>query len=938
MMNLLETMHRYGTPPLPVEGIGGCSVTPVALNGLEGRLVLPALPGGARYFLRMDGVGCYAEVQANGAAIARHTGGHTAWACPLEGFSAGDEIALTLTLAGGENVFSPHQRAGVLRGVSLVALPCSYIAGLSADAAYLDGAGVLRLTYRLGGEAPSPVSLTARLDGADGQPLQQWTLDPHANEIELPCPDIQGWSAESPALYTLTLELSWDGCVREAVRLHVGFTAIDRADPMIYWNGAPLKLLGVNYREPTLSEGRDLAAELTLLKEANVNFLRSLYAPFSEECLTLCDQLGFYVEQCAPLWGVGQEIAATQNTPDDAAAYLSQFAETLLPALSHPCVALWSLGGDSTWGSNFRQGYRLVKAIEARRPVTFHYPMTMPEEEPELDIWPVTYVDHRQPMDTRYDQMIIFHTHGAHNEIGYEVGSAPQSAKPVLHAAFALPPCYNRDEIARDPGIHEFWGESILRFAEKMRATPGCLGGAVMAAVDEDGTFSPRLAGHHWGVLDAKGHPKPEYHHLKMAFAGEAPRLPGPQEAMPTLPVDDPYTLSEDALSVQFSNRRFHFRFSKAAGLLTEAACEGASLLIGGPFLQATRLTLPTWKGRIERAEITANGSKISLLGQYGAVLRARFTLSIGMDGSLRTRCDILTLSRHMPHSVKAGIGIDPGGLNELGIAYIAAPDCQSLCWARNTLWARYPEDHIGRAEGIAQRADVLDFSSMKHHIRRAALSYPKGRIEVWPEGPLSLRLEEMDDPLYVLDDRNARIQYHGLWREMDDACGNFADTESLSDEVGASFRCDFTGTGIRVYGPKDFIYGLGEASVDRCAPVRFSQYLDAVDLPGASRGYEKRYGLLLYEATGLLEGPHTLTVRVLGEKPAGAQGAYVSLDRIVIESEQAKKPLRLILNTDFNYCRLVRGNYMRDRVTLAAGDSLSATLRLSGLEGGNNA
>ncbi len=1016
---------EYRLTPLPEGGAGGCFVRPIDLEGFErteesgavrlrGRFDVPPLPEGGRALLRMDGVGCFATVRVNGAEVCRHAGGHTVWECAPD-LRGGESAALELLLESGETRFSPYQTARVLRGVRLVGLPRAHVRDLAVRADWIDGAGTLALTYGVCGEALPGMALTARLLDAEGGAVSEWPLAMEETQAALDCPGVLPWDAEHPALYTLQIALSVGGETIERTALRVGFTGIAQGDPRVLWNGRPLKLRGVNYREPLPSEGRDLAGELALLKGANVNFLRSLYVPFSEACLSLCDEIGFYVEQCAPFWDVDQGISSTQNTPGEREAYRAQFAEMLLAARSHPCVALWSLGGDSTWGANFREGHRLAKRLDGKRPVNFYYAMTVPEEEPELDVWSVAYADWRQPMDAHYDQMTIFHTHGAKNEIGYATGIAPDSRKPVLHIAFAPPPCYNRDEIDRDPGVREFWGESIGRFWRKMWAAEGCLGGAVMAAVDEDGAFSTRLQGFAWGVLDAKGQPKPEYHHLRMAYApvvaeiaeedGEAievaltnrfvhtdlsetscrwqcgsregvlPLRGGPGERVNVrvplakgerggalclllegagascriiLPLGGsnekpvkslaqdggPYQLHDDGENLRVESDRFAFVFGKTTGRLTQASAAGARLLTGGPFLQATRLTLGEWSGCVEKAEATEAGVRITLLGQYGAVCRVRFTLDIGRDGRVGTRCDILTLGQPMPHAVKAGVGVSPGGLNELGIAFLAAPGYASLRWKRDALHAWYPDGHIGRAEGAAARDDHTDFTAMKHHVREAALQYPRGTIDALPGAAgLSVRVEPLDDPAYVIDDRDARLTYTGVWHEMDDACGNHAGTESLSDEPGATAALAFTGTGVRVYGPKDMLYGDGEASVDGGAPVRFSQYLDRVDREAASRGHEKRYGLLLFAAHGLPEGPHTLLVRALGEKPAGAQGAYISIDRVVVESGQAESPARLILNQDFNYARLVRGNYMRRRVAFAAGDSVSATIRL-GIEG----
>ncbi len=982
---------------------------------LSGTLTVPADAAG-QLLLRFDCVGCFAGVWINHKPAAAHTGSHTAWECPLDA-NAGETVAITLLLAGGENVFSPYQTAGIHRGLRLVEVPQTRLSRCTVRAGLRDREAALRVTFALHGAQPQD-TLEAALYAQGGGLQGRWAIGPDetaagAATLAVPQePPVAAWDAEHPALYRLTLTLRRGDTVLETVGQTIGFTEIRMENAQMLWNGRTLKLRGVNYREPFPGEGRDLPQELRTLKAANVNYLRSLYYPYSEACLRLCDELGFYVEQCAPFQEVGQGIKSTQNTPAEAEGYRSQCMEMLRDGLSHPCVAIWSLGGDSSWGSNFRHCYRLVKETDPDRPVNFYYPMTVPEEEPELDVWSVALIDWRQPMGVPYDQMTIFHTHGARNEIGYEVGYA-FVRKPVLHQAFAPPACYNRDEYQRDAGIREFWGQGISRFWNRMWETDNCLGGAVLAAADESGAFSPRLKDFRWGILDEKGNPKPEYHHLRMAYApvvleacesgegglalrfqnrfchtgfaelacrwqaggdsgsfrlsgapgerasavipglhpkpgqeitltfeaaGFAHRIviPAPAQASPAEQGADggPYTLRNDGVHTVAENRRYRFVFNNAQGRLAEAAADGAVLLTDGPLLQAARLSLGAWKGTLESASAGETGACVTLLGAYDAVCRVRFTLRLQNDGTVDTRAEILTLSKPMPRSVKAGVGIDPGGLNEWGIAWLAAPGCESLFWRRSAPVSWYPQEHIGRAEGVAARDNRDDFTSMKHNVLHAALRYPGAGIAVPGEnGALSVRAEEQEDPAFVLDDRDERIRYTGLWRRMDDACGNYRGGETLSDGKDALAELNFTGSGVRVYGPMDFLYGYGEASVDGGEVTLFCQTLDPVDRPGASRGLEKRYGQLLYEAHHLPQGPHTLRIRVKGESPAGAQGCYVSLDRIVVESAEARPPVRLIVNRDYNYARLVRGNYMRPRVAFAAGDSVSASIRLYGAQ-----
>ena len=110
-------------------------------------------------------------------------------------------------------------------------------------------------------------------------------------------------------------------------------------------------------------------------------------------------------------------------------------------------------------------------------------------------------------------------------------------------------------------------------------------------------------------------------------------------------------------------------------------------------------------------------------------------------------------------------------------------------------------------------------------------------------------------------------------------------------------------------------------------------QYPDKVDFPGMSRGYEKRYGVLLFEAHGLPEGEHSLTVTVLGEAQEGAQNTYTSIDYAVVEGIRYPEGIRLHVNQDYNYPRLVRGCYMRPAAELVPGRKETFRIRL--LSGG---
>ncbi|MEE0300358.1 MAG: glycoside hydrolase family 2 TIM barrel-domain containing protein, partial [Blautia sp.] len=332
------------------------------------------------------------------------------------------------------------------------------------------------------------------------------------------CQGVLCWTPDNPALYqvNIVLELSDKNNEKTYIRhgQKLGFRSLKRQNQQVFWNHKPVKLLGICYREPdSKMENWEtvLRRDLELFKAAHVNFIRGIYYPFSEKMLELCDEMGFWVENTAPFYELGQTKKNISELPHMQKEFETA-AEELLANGSHTSVLLWSLGHDCAWGVNFGIIRDRIRELDDIRLMTFHLPMSIPEEEPQMDVWPVHDIDWRLPFDKTYDQMVIFHTPGAENEIGYMIADADYPV-PVLHEVWSPVVCHNRDEIQRDPGIRDFWGKSIHTFVEKSARTPGCLGGAVLAGVDEDGSFEG-LKEYEWGILDVNHNPKPEYYHL----------------------------------------------------------------------------------------------------------------------------------------------------------------------------------------------------------------------------------------------------------------------------------------------------------------------------------------------------------------------------------------------------------------------------------------
>ncbi len=708
------------------------------------------------------------------------------------------------------------------------------------------------------------------------------------------CRGMQCWTPENPVLYqvNVVIELSNENNKKTYVRRgqKLGFRSLKRQEKLVFWNHKPVKLFGICYREPetgTVESETVLRHDLELFKAAHINFIRSIYYPFSEKMLELCDEMGFWVENTAPFYELGQTRKNISELPHMREEFETA-AEELLANGSHTSMLLWSLGHDCAWGTNFGIIRDRIRELDDIRLMTFHLPMSIPEEEPQMDVWPIHDIDWRLPFDQTYDQMVIFHTPGAENEIGYMTADADYPV-PVLHEVWSPVVCHNRDEIQRDPGIRDFWGKSIRTFVEKSVQTPGCLGGAVLAGVDENGSFEG-LKDYEWGILDVNHNPKPEYYHLKDAYRSvlqEACRDSGNENSNAETKINLfrqnneicitnwKVQWTESALYIE--NDNVFYTFSRENCLLKEAGTiqkHGRKVLLkGGPFLNTAGFLLGKWTGKsLEICSLDgAKNIQIKITGTYENTLDICFYLTLFPDGMLETAYEVQKLFRHMPHRVKAEIGISSGGLGEKGGAYyVTEPD---------------------RLQLVSSDCKV--------------------RLEAAPE------LTEGA----IVDNLDSRIKFVGNWVKMEDYCGNLNGCETLSNTAGDYMELTFNGTGITVYGPWDLIYGMCDVYLDgKIWKKNVSQYPEKVDFPGMSRGYEKRYRQVLTEIHGLEEKEHTLRIEVTGTKETGAQNTYTSIDYAVLEGSHYTGGFRMNIALDFNYPRMVRGCVRRPDVKLIPG------------------
>ena len=189
----------------------------------------------------------------------------------------------------------------------------------------------------------------------------------------------------------------------------------------------------------------------------------------------------------------------------------------------------------------------------------------------------------------------------------------------------------------------------------------------------------------------------------------------------------------------------FKFSFNVKTGLLTGGwARRNNKILVGGPILNVPYLKLGAWYMTSFAVKEKQNFVEVRIQGGYEKTLSIEWIIEIQNDGTFYTTYEILHLEKHLPKQIKLRVGVDCGGLDELGIAYILDPSVDTLSWRRNLdpdqegRISLYPTDHISRNQGTAKRFT---------------------RSNIWGEMPVTSWGEDMrDDILFGRYDG----EYHG--------------------------------------------------------------------------------------------------------------------------------------------------------------------------------
>ena len=352
---------------------------------------------GERYYLNFEGVDSCLYLWVNGRFVGYDTVSHSTGEFDVTDFvrdGANLLAAVVLKWCSG-SYFEDQDKlrmTGIFRDVYLLRRPENHLRDYRVTTALRqDGGAVISAEFDFRGE---PQTVRASLYDAEGT-LLETAEGTDSVRFRLEHPIL--WNAELPYLYRLTLETAG-----EAVSEKVGVREISVRDAMLCLNGQPIKLKGVNRHDSDPVVGYAVTREmiekdLRMMKQANINAIRTSHYPNAPVLPRLCDEYGFYLigesdnesHGCAEQYprSYFENYSQLAKDPHFRLMVLDRVRRNVERDKNRPCVLIWSLGNESGYGTNFMEAATWIHDRDATRLVHYESACHWPElDQSPLDV------------------------------------------------------------------------------------------------------------------------------------------------------------------------------------------------------------------------------------------------------------------------------------------------------------------------------------------------------------------------------------------------------------------------------------------------------------------------------------------------------------------------------------------------------------------------
>ena len=289
---------------------------------------------------------------------------------------------------------------GIAREVYLYATPKAHVNDLFITPDLTDNYENGELTVVVECENAKGATLSFSLKDADGNEAAAQSAVVNSDgkaEAVITLASPAKWTAETPNLYTLYATLSKGDETLEIIPQHVGFRKIEIADGQVLVNGKAVLIKGADRHELDPVTGYvvtidRMIEDIRIMKELNINAVRTCHYPDDPRWYELCDIYGLYLvaEANVESHGMGYGSKTLAKNTAYRKAHLERNESNIKINKNFPCIIFWSLGNEAGYGPNFEEAYDMVKAYDPSRPCQYE----QAGQEGKTDIFCPMYYDY----------------------------------------------------------------------------------------------------------------------------------------------------------------------------------------------------------------------------------------------------------------------------------------------------------------------------------------------------------------------------------------------------------------------------------------------------------------------------------------------------------------------------------------------------------------
>ncbi len=815
-------------------------------------------------YINFEGVATVADVYVNGSYVGNHRGAYTGFTFDITDYvkTDGSDNVIAVKVDSERQSEIPPEGGrvdycvfgGIVRDVNLIVKEKLHIDNIFVTTPGIkDGDSSMSIAVDVlngtGNDSEATVNAVVKdVDGnivATGEGKLAIGKDSHSiiDIITSQVPDVILWDIDNPYLYTVEVSVISDGMLLDTVSERIGFRYFEftatETESAFYLNGVKTVINGINRHEQWPWIGRAVnnkyqAADADLIKATGFNAVRCSHYPQDTAFLDRCDEIGLLVFEEAPGWQhLGGE--AWQEV------YKTNIEEMILRDRNHTSIITWGVRVNESGDSHnlYEETNALAKALDPSRPTHgVRNPVLYEDSECQEDIFTVNY---SYPEVPRIMPYVVTE---------YQMDWTSGNGKPGANIKGAL------------DFTHSFaW---VLDYFYSNNFCSGGFGWS-MFDYNNEVNYTETEYVFYSGLYDIFRYPKPVSYYYKSQL--------------------DP----DDEVVLYIAN---YWADEGNQDVWVMSNCDEVELFVNGKSVGKiqpntyTNIPHPVYKFcnvAYEAGELKAVGYidgkevKTTVVKTPEAAASIRLTPdyeTIVADGSDFTSVTVELIDKNgtvLPYaSDEVTITVEGAG-KFIGEQTIALEGGHT---------AFFVQSEYLKTGDITCTVKLSDNNSISGSCKLKAIEYvnedelPVSEYEQGTEEAVEYILYDINDSV-VSSKKKVYFSYTENWVYYSQETNCYMQDNHYTDLAGEVCTLSFVGTSAKIYGAKAPNHGIFKVSVD-------GGEAKLVDCYNQNRMDNQ----VLFEVSGLAEGEHTITIEVAGDKNMSSWGAYINIDRAIIDGK----------------------------------------------------